>query len=662
MANSLASLIVPLALFPALAISSAEPPAAPAPLMRLSLQDLRYVEVTSVSRKEESLITAPAAIYVIEQEDLRRSGVTSIPESLRMAPGINVARINGNKWAISSRGFNSRFANKQLVLMDGRALYTPVFSGVYWDAADTVMEDIDRIEVIRGPGGALWGANAVNGVINILTKDARDTQGTLLTLSGGTEETGSGALRHGGQLTENLHYRVYAKGFRRGDFRELNGVRGADEWWQQREGFRMDWAPLEDRHLTLQGDYYFGHSGDRVVMASPTAPYSLSRKENAKATGWNLLGRWSHTLSETADYTLQLYYDRKQRENLVLNAKLDTLDLDFQNKIQIGERNEFIWGAGYRLLVNDIAGSYSATYFPEERHDQLFSVFVQDELALVPDRLSFTAGSKFEHNDYTGWEVQPSGRLTFRITDAQTLWAAVSRAVRTPALFENDAVARVALPGSPTVIATIRGNPRFFSEELTAYELGHRVQVNQSLFFDSAAFYNSYDRIRTSERGPVIPGAPIQVPITYGNQLRGQTHGFELGPTWQVTDSWRLAAAYSFLSMDLDLRLPSTDRTAENAEGDSPENQFHLRSFLDLPHNFQLDSAVFYVDSLKNQKVPSYVRWDIRLGWSPRPNLDLSVAVQNILDSRHPEFGSTAPLVTPTEIERSVYGKVTWRF
>ena len=632
------------------------------PLTSLSLRELQQVEVTSVSRREESLFDAASAVYVLTNEDIRRSGATSIPEALRMVPGLSVARINANKWAISARGFNNRFANKQLVMIDGRSVYSPVSSGLYWDVQDTLLEDIDRIEVIRGPGGTLWGANAVNGIINIVTKDARDSQGLLVTTGFGTEEQGFGGLRYGGKLAENWYYRVYAKAFNRDDFREFDGAEAADEWWQHREGFRIDWTPVEENHLTIQGDYYHGHSGDRLIIGSPIAPFNESVFEDGNARGFNLLSRWSKRLSDDSSYKLQAYFDRTERKTAVVDMRIDTVDVDFQHRTVLAPRNEVTWGLGYRLIMDDIGGSYNSTYIPDSRNDQLFSAFVQDRITVVEDRLFLIPGTKLEHNDYTEWEPQPSVRIVYKAAENQSIWGAVSRAVRTPARFEHDLIARVARPNIPNFVAVTSGNRAFESEDLIAYELGYRIQPVRPLFLDIALFYHDYDDLRTVERGAPVPGTPVTLPLTYGNLLEGETYGVEFAPTWQVTPQWQISAGYSLLRTQLHSKPGTTDAAAEGPEGDSPEHQFHLRSFLDLPFNLEFDSALYHVDSLANQGVPSYTRLDFRLGWSPRRNLDLSLVVQNAFDPRHPEFGATTALVTPTEIERSVYGKITWRF
>lgn len=458
-------------------------------LKHLTPRELNAVEVSTVSRHEEFLLNAPSAVYVIGQEDIRRSGLDSIPELLRLSPGVNVARINANKWGVSARGFNSRFANKLLVLMDGRTLYTPVFSGVYWDVQDYLLEDIAQIEVVRGPGGTLWGANAVNGVINIQSKSAMDTQGVLLNSELGTHRQGGG-VRYGGKLADDVYYRVYGRGFWHDDFRLPDGSEGSGEWWSQFEGFRLDWQPTENDLVTFQGDGYYTEAGDRVLVASPAPPYNMFAEEHAQAEGFNLLSRWTHSFSEDSDYRFQLYFDRTDRRNLIIDSEINTVDLEYQQRFSVGTRNEVIYGGNYRYVFDEIEGSFNATYTPAHRQDQLFSVFLQDKLTLVEDRLWFTAGSKFEHNDYTGWELQPSGRLTYKPAEEHTFWGAVSRAVRTPSRFEHDTTANIAFPTTPNVITRISGDRRFISETLDAYELGYRSMPWKTVYFDVALFFH----------------------------------------------------------------------------------------------------------------------------------------------------------------------------
>jgi len=654
-------------------VAGAEARAAPGDsttdLTELSIEELMNVEVTSVSKKPEKLSEAAAAVYVITQEDIRRSGATSIPEALRMAPGLHVARIDANKWAITSRGFNGEFANKLLVLIDGRTVYTPLFAGVYWDVQDTMLEDIDRIEIIRGPGATMWGANAVNGVINIITKSARDTQGGLVSGGAGSEERGFGGVRYGGTLGDSAWYRVYAKYFNRDDSVDSSGDRTSDEWDMLRGGFRIDWDVSESDSLTFQGDIYDGDLRETVDVAFLTPPALLALDKSFDVTGANVLARWSHVFSDTSDMSMQVYYDRAERDKFQLDEVRDTFDLDFQHRFVLGDRHEIVWGLGYRYTADDLDGSFTISLDPDSRHDDLVTAFVQDEITLVDERLKLTVGSKFEHNDYTGFEIQPSVRLLSTPHERHTLWAAVSRAVRTPARTNDDMrINFLVFPGTDgsTNVMTILGDDDFESEELTAYELGYRVQPVENVYLDIAAFYNVYDDLLTQEPGipffELTPAPPhMVIPMYFDNMMDGETYGAEVAVNWNVTESWRVAAGFTCIEMDLDSDSSSGDTLADETERSSPQHQFHIRSYLNLPHNVQFDTALYYVDSLPAQDVSSYVRLDTRLGWRPTENLELSVGLQNLLDTEHDEYGLMEG-AHPTEAERSVYGKVTWTF
>ncbi len=645
----------------------------PRDLTELGLEELMNIEVTSVSKREQRLSEAAAAIYVITQEDIHRSGATSIAEALRLAPGLNVARIDSNKWAISSRGFNDFFANKLLVLMDGRSVYTPLFSGVFWDVQDTLLEDVDRIEVIRGPAGTLWGANAVNGVINIITKRAEDTQGGLVSAGGGNEERGFGDIRYGGKLGDNAYYRAYAKYFNRDDFVDASGNKGADGWQVGRGGFRFDWNLAASDSLTVQGDYYDGEVGANITTTSLSPPFARPVIGDFPISGGNILGRWKRSLSSTSGLLLQLYYDRTERKSPVHREARDTVDLEFQHTFVLGRRHEIVWGLGYRFTSDQIDPSPTVSFTPSSRGDNLFSAFVQDEITLVEKRLRLTLGSKFEHNDYTGFEAQPNARLLWTPDERHSIWAAISRAVRTPARFEHTVRANLTVFPGPSPVCPVPlcetslfGDERFKSEELLAYELGYRAQLTQWLSLDIATFYNVYSNLRTIEpTAPFFEGSPFPPHLVLAlrpeNRLDGETYGVEIASTLNVTDHWKLNLGYTFLKIRLDRDASSLDSAAENPEGESPRNQFHVRSYVDLPYNVRFDTAVYYVDSLPQRNVPSYIRVDARLGWYPVKGLEVSVAAQNLFDDRHPEFGPGF-LVTPTQIERSVYGKVTWRF
>ena len=645
-------------------------PASEIDLTSLSIEQLMDIEVTSVSKKGESWFQAPAAIYVITQEDIRRSGARSIPEALRMAPGLHVARLDSHRWMIGSRGFSYEFANKLLVLIDGRSVYNPTFSGVHWDAQDTLLEDVERIEVIRGPGAALWGANAVNGIINIITKRAEDTQGWLITTGAGDEERGFGAVRYGGKLGDDAYYRVYAKYFSRDDFVDAGGHDADDDWNAFRTGFRIDWTGLEDDSFTFQGDIYAGEESEAAILPLLSFPFSTEADENLDIGGGNLLGRWTHVFSETSEMALQIYYDRTEREWLFATSEeRDTVDIDFQHSFALGYRHAILWGLGYRFTGGEAGDMTSSSLDPPSRRDDLFSAFIQDEITLIPDRVRLTLGSKFEHNDYTGFEVQPSARALWTPHENHTVWAAVSRAVRTPSWIEHNIsiITSVEFPPEvlvPTYEVLVPSKDEFGAEELLAYEVGYRVRPTKTLSLDIAVFYNNYDDLRSFEAGVPISTFPIMVvPMTFDNKMDGSTRGVEIAAEWNVTDRWTLKSGYAFIDMNFDLDSDSSTDPAypDNEEGTTPQHQFQLRSLLDLPHDLELDAAIYYVDNLPTYEISSYVRADLRLAWHPNENLELSIVGQNVFGGHHKEF--EPDLFTPTsEPERSVYGKITLRF
>jgi len=637
-------------------------------LADLSIEELMNESVTSVSKKETKLVESPAAISVITQEDIRRSGLTSLPELLRTVPGLDVARVNGNQWAISSRGFNDQYANKLLVLVDGRAVYTPTFGGVFWNAQDVVLEDVDRIEVIRGPGATLWGANAVNGVINITTKSAKETQGGLITTSVGTEDQPSTSIRYGGQIATNLFYRAYVKYFSRDGLVDSTGKDAPDDWNSIRGGLRLDWDPSTENKLTLQGDYY--SSTIRANINEPNlTPPAFFQSVNLKAqnSGGNVLGRWAHTFSEASQLTLQSYYDHFKQDDGHSSVYQDTYDFDLQHRLALGTRNDLVWGAGYRLTQTRVTSSFFATATPETRNLQLFSVFAQDELTLVPNRLRVILGSKFEHNDYTGLEIQPSGRLLWTPSERQTIWGAASRAVRTPTIADRDIRANVSAfqpsPFAPAILISSFGNPDFKSEELIAYELGYRIEPSKRLSLDAAGFYNIYNGLVGYVPGPMqfeaSPTPHLVVPAAAQNSQAGEAYGAELSARWQVTDHWRLMGSYTWLHLSL--------RPDRSTEANSPQQQFQIRSYLDLPHHLELNGAAYFVDQIQSATrdatlpVSSYVRFDLGVTWRPTKSLELGIWGQNLLDNRHAEFYSVRTSLQ-TEVPRGVYGKVTWRF
>jgi iron complex outermembrane receptor protein len=656
-----------LTVIPAIAWCDGEqPPKPPEDLTQLSIEDLMKVEVTTAAKKAQPLSRVAAAVYVLTHEDIRRSGATSIPELLRMVPGVQVARIDANKWAISVRGFNGRFSSKLLVLIDGRSVYTPLFSGVFWDVQDVLLEDIERIEVVRGPGGTLWGANAVNGVINIITKHSKDTQGSLFTAGFGDEERGFGGFRQGGEWGKDGSYRVYGKYFKRDELTDMTGAPGTDRWNVARGGFRLDRGKSGPTKFTLQGDVYSGDIGQRLNVPVLMPPFSQTLDERFRASGWNVLARWERKISSKSEASAQIYYDRTKRNAFDAQETRDTLDFDFQHQLELNERHHLIWGVGYRRTSDRTEVSPIVAFDPQNRADNLFSAFIQDEI-LLNETLRLTVGSKFEHNDYTGVEIQPNVRLAWTPDERRTLWAAVSRAVRTPSRADHDVRANLmsfpAQDGTPVLVAFL-GNEGFQSEKVRAHELGYRVQLNDRVFVDMTAFYNVYRRLRTFEPGvPFVEmtPAPLHVvfPLSFDNQLHGKTYGFEIAGRWNATDRWRLAFGYALLQAKL--RLAPSSQDTSPLLFNSPRQQLHVRSSLDLPGKLELDASLYLVGKLIGANIPGFTRLDVRLGWKPKENVEVSIGVQNLFDHKHQEIEAILS-EQPSRLERSVYGKVTWRF
>ena len=619
-------------------------------LASLSIEDLMNVEITSVSKHSQPVGEAAAAVHVITNEDIRRSGATTIAEALRLAPGLHVGRIDSARWAITARGFNGQFANKLLVLIDGRTVYTHLFSGVYWDVQDVVLEDVDRIEVVRGPGGTLWGANAVNGVINIITKKASDTQGLLASGGGGSLERAFGTARYGAALGENAHLRGYVKYFDRGNFETEFGSDATDQWDATNGGFRLDWGLSQDDVLTLQGDVYDGDAETTLLVGSG----------NDDLGGGNIIGLWQHVFSHTSDLSLRLYYDRTERaSDPILNADTDTADVELQHRFSPLRSNDLIWGAGYRL-INDRVESDFLSIIPDRRRDHLASAFVQDQISLLGDRFQLTVGSKFEHNDYTGFEFQPNFRALWKPHPRHSVWGAVSRAVRTPSRGEHDLSFLFVQRGGLVI-----GNRDFDSEKLLAYELGYRTQLSDYLSFDLAAYYNDYDDIRTGEVGstplPTPPYPPGTLPTPLDNKAEAVTYGVELGANWKVTDHWTLSGWYTLMKVDVNVDADSTDTMTEPTDEDTPTHQIHFRSRMNLPWNLEFDTLLFHAGDVPNQNTDEYTRLDLRLGWRPIERVEVSVAGQNLVDRRHEEFGD-GYFTLRGSVPRGVYGKITVRY
>jgi len=639
----------------------------------MSVEDLMNIQVTSVSKRTQKVADAAAAVYVITQEDIRRSGATNIPEALRLVPGVQVARIDENKWAISSRGSNGRFANKLLVLIDGRSVYTPLFSGVYWNVQDVMLEDVDRIEVIRGPGATLWGANAVNGVINIITKSAKSTQRTLATAGGGTELRGFTGVRYGGAIHDNTYYRGYAKYFNVGASTNPLVTDASDNWDSLRVGFRSDWAPRGPDSITFQGDIYRSHYGETLTVPTLNAPYSDTFANRGGISGGNILGRWTHDFAN-ASTVLQMYFDDTNiSDTFLFTDHQKIFDIDFQHSFHPTASQVFIWGVGYRSIADNNGSSFTVSLLPNQQNLNQFSGFAQDEISLLDKRVQLTIGSKLEHNGFTGLEVEPNARVLWNITPNQSVWTAISRAVRTPALTERGLrlISQVVPPGSPSnptpfpAEVAVFGSNQFQSEDLLAYEVGYRIQVANNVSADIATFYNNYTHLRSAEPGaPFVEPTPaplhLVVPFVASNKMHGGTYGAEIFTEYKVIPRWKLSGSYSYLQMDIRKDTTSMDPIPDNPGLSSPRHQFYVRSSLDLLRRLQHDVTVRYVDDLSGINIPRYYSVDTHIGYALPRSFEVSVGSQNLFNHQHLEFIPDFISAAPTTVKRSIYGSITW--
>ncbi|HWE50419.1 MAG TPA: TonB-dependent receptor [Bryobacteraceae bacterium] len=634
-------------------------------LKGLTLEQLGNIEVTTATRQPVTVNKTPAAIYVITQEDIRRSGATSIPEALRLAPGVEVARIDSVKWAIGIRGFESRLSREILVLIDGRTVYDPSFHGVYWEVQDTLLEDIDRIEVIRGPGGTIWGANAVDGVINIISRSSKDTTGALVSAGGGNVNQGFLNVRYGGSNGKGLDYRVYAKGNTESPESHPNGQQ-FDDWRRAQAGFRADWQINPQDTLTIQGDIYADVDGESVRVTSLSAPFTSIVNKNAQLSGGNILGRWTRKFSEKSDLQIQTYYDRTSRLQANQAEYRDTFDFDLISRIEAPHNQEITWGLGTRIsraVLPAIVPTY--VFSPDTRTDQLYTGFVQDEIPIVEDRFSLTLGSKLIHNSFSGFDVEPSARFLWTPSPRRSFWAAVTRAVRTPSDIENDLTSTSLISLNPLVYSVTQGDGKFPSEVAIGYELGYRRLINSKVSIDIATFYNSYDHLQSLEPG--IPYASISpqplamiFPYTNGNGLKGNSSGFEIVPNWKPFSWWRLEGYWAYLNLVLRPGPGSADITSvPNQEGSSPRHEVSVKSSLDLPGKIEFSQDFRFVSALPGQLIGSYETADARLAWRFLPHLEFSVTGQNLFQPRHVEYGGDPGALVG--IERAVYAAITWR-
>lgn len=610
-------------------------------LKKLTLEELMDIEVMSVSKRPERLTEVPSAIQVITQKDIRHSGAKTLAEALRLASNLQAAQTNASQWAISARGFNNVLANKLLVLIDGRTVYTPLYAGVFWDVQNIMLENVDRIEVISGPGGTLWGANAVNGVINVITKNAKDTKGLLAEGAAGSGLPGQGSLRYGGNLAKNISYRVYATGFKLGPSIDTNDMKVKDDWWTLQGGSRIDWDISSKNQLSLQQNIYYARpnpdAGDTTAII---------------ARGDNILARWNHQLSKKSNFQLQVYYDHTWRDfRNGFTEDLKTYDIEWQNKFQVNQQNIFTYGMNFRMMDHNVNNLELFAFLPAHQRLYLYSLFLQDEILMMQDRLRLTVGMKIEHNTYTDFQYQPNARLAWSAAKNSTIWAAVSRAVRNPARIDRSFFLSLT-PDLPV----LAGSNNFVSENVIAYEAGWRLQPREDISVSLATFYNVYDDIRSAEPGP----PPFYIPITIANGVEGKTYGLEISANYQMTGWWNLRGGYTFLKKELSVKPGSQDLNKGSAESNDPMHQFLIQSAMDITKKLELGAVLRYIGKLPQPPVPSYTGIDLRIGWKLNENIELSVAGQNLLNKHHLEF-TPSDATKRREIERVIYGKIVCR-
>jgi iron complex outermembrane receptor protein len=636
-------------------------------LMALSLEQLMTIEITA-GKKIQTLADVPAAVFVISGEDIRRGGFRSIPEALRMAPGVQVAQINANQWAISVRGFNSPYSNKLLVLVDGRVVYTPAFGGVFWDVQDLLLEDVERIEVIRGPGGTLWGENAVNGVINVITKVAGETTGAFAEAGAEGMDGGFVGTRYGGGIGTVGEYRVYAKYFNRSY--EAGARTGPEQWKQARGGFRVDWRTGIRDTLSVQGSGYSGSSVLNGRDVSLVAPFSSVIAHAGSVDGGNLQAQWARRYSDRADVKVRADVDRTSRGSPDFAERRTTATVDLEHHVRPSGRHDVVWGAAYAKSADRLNGSFRLAFAPAEDSFVVASGFLQDDITLLPNRLRVVAGTKILHNSYTAWEQQPNARVLWTPNQDRTLWFAVSRAVRLPTRVEEGVRLNISAQATATppgvAVTRVQGSPGGGAEHATAYELGFRMQVIAPWFVDLAVYRNSYSRLNFSVPGdaPFLetspPPAHIVQPIGYSNTGAGHAEGAELFTRWQGSGPWRVTANYAWARMDV---TPLNSLNANVNPGLNPTHRARIQAAFDLPYRLQWDIGASHSSRLRATDVPAYTQIDTRLAWRPRTFVEIDLVAQHLLDAGHIEWipvGGGA-LYESVQIPRSIVARVTWR-
>jgi iron complex outermembrane recepter protein len=654
-----------------LALGVAAPAHAQSRVLDLStatIEDLMNIEVTSAARKEQRAGEVAAALYVITHDDIRRSGMTSVPDLLRLVPGVQVAHINSNKWAVSVRGFNGLYSNKLLVLVDGRSVYSPLFASVIWDTEDLMLEDVERIEVIRGPGAAVWGATAVNGVINIITKPASDTGGLLVRAGAGTYERNNLAIRYGGTVGSGA-YRTYAQLSTHGDSVGASGDGAGDHWRSVTSGFRGDWAKGADAYM-LQGSVAVGETRALWFNLDPAAGFQDTSGVSNTQAG-SVLGRWTHTRRSGAALQLQSFVDVAHRRESIGEYQRQTVDVDADYHTALGRRHDLVLGGGYRYIAEAVRGGAGYSFDPGRARESLVNVFAQDEISLAGRRIQLTLGAKFEHESVDGTTVQPTARVMWNITRRQHLWAAASRALRTPSLVDKgihiDFSPSAATATSPPVFVSAFGNPAAQNERFVSTEAGYRIDIASRVAIDVAGFIGRYQGLQTSEPSAptvaFIDGRPvIRIATVFDNLLDAHTRGGEITARATLSDAWQVDGTFSAFHLTPHLKPTSRDPVAGRFDGSAPAFEWRGHSAVSLGPRVQADLLLFHVGSLRELGIRSYTRADARIEWKLTAPLSIAIQGQNLLSRAHAEFETGDRTLLSTRVPRSAAVRLTWRF
>jgi iron complex outermembrane receptor protein len=630
-------------------------------LISMQLEDLMNVQITTASKKSQKIADTPAAAFVFSSDDIRRSAASSLPDLLRLIPGIHVARIDSNKWAISSRGFNEQYSNKLLVMIDGRTVYSPIYSGVFWLMQDIPVSDIEKIEVVRGPGSTMWGANAVNGVINIITKKSSSQKGTQIEAGAGTENKIVSSAGYGTELAQGITCRVSGRYTDKDAGWSSAGMNVDDSWGASAFNARLD-VDRGDTRAFLMAESSDTDRSESVYSIDETAAargmYSLtSRIANTAYYGQYVIGKLERDFSNKSEMSFQCYFDRTLINSLDTRIDTKTTDLDLQYRLPVTDRNEIMTGCGARFTNDSFITDPDAIYYrltPEYDSYRLLSFFIQDEIEAGKDFLWVTAGTKLEENDFSGFESQPSARALIRADDSTSIWCSVSKAVRTPARAEGDAAVTMKNPAPGIPYMKILGNRSLMSEKLYAYEIGARHSINGSHFIDLALFYNDYYDIRAFDMTGILE-------MTVKNRMKGNTQGLEIFYEYDIMPGWMIAAGYSYIIIDMKVKGADIFGVEHMKENSDPRHKAELRSSFDITSSLRLDLWLRYVDEIKSYDIPGYVTADASLGWKITPDLEFSVSGRDLFDESHPEYQSEITQTLPTELERSFFAKVTWK-